>query len=243
MPICAKTGMPARDRPHRTGVGRRAVELDHIGPGLLDEAQRRAHRDRRAFLQRTEREVDADERALDAAPHRLADDDHLVHRHFQQIRLAPQIDADGIADRDDIDARAVDDLRELVVPDDHADDLATVALHLLEGGDDDGVGRWGCHSGSLTKQFNFLDAKVAKGREGREENNFNLKLSIEFLCVLCALAYFASKKLNLHFGPQPTSPSVPRAKSESTSTGCVMMPCSSADATARSSIAWLGAMP
>ena len=72
------------------------------------------------------------------AAHGLADDEHLVERHFERARMAPEVDAHRVADRDEIDAGPVGDLRHLVVPRHDADDLRPVALHLLERGDRDG---------------------------------------------------------------------------------------------------------
>ena len=57
--------------------------------------------------------------------------------------MAPQIDADRIADRDEIDAGAVGDARDRRVPGDHADALLAVALHLLKRGDGDFGGHGG----------------------------------------------------------------------------------------------------
>src|SRR5580704_4013978 len=65
------------------------------------------------------------------APHRLAADQHLVERDFEHFVAAPQIDADRIADRDEIDAGAVGDARDLIIPGDDADALFAGALHLL----------------------------------------------------------------------------------------------------------------
>src|SRR6266511_4420612 len=72
-----------------------------------------------------------------STPARLADEDHLVHRHLQRVRVPPEVDADGVADRDDVHPDPVDDPGDLVVPGDDADDLAAVALHLLQRRDGD----------------------------------------------------------------------------------------------------------
>src|SRR4029077_14364856 len=66
---------------------------------------------------------------------RLAADQHLVERDLDDFVAAPQIDADRIADRDEIDAGAVGDARDLIIPGDDADAFLAVALHLLQRGD------------------------------------------------------------------------------------------------------------
>src|SRR6266568_421411 len=52
--------------------------------------------------------------------------------HFRVRRVPPEIHADRVAHRYEIYPGAVRDLRDLVVPGDHSDDLSPVALHLLE---------------------------------------------------------------------------------------------------------------
>ena len=54
--------------------------------------------------------------------------------------MTPQVDADGIANRHEIDAGAVGDLRHRRVPGDDAGDFLAVAFHLLKRGDGDLVG-------------------------------------------------------------------------------------------------------
>ena len=83
------------------------------------------------LLQRPVWKIAAHERARHAAPHGLADDEHLVDAHVERIGAGPQVDAHAVADRDEIDTRAIDDLCDVTVPCDHADDLAAVALHSL----------------------------------------------------------------------------------------------------------------
>ena len=75
--------------------------------------------------------------AIDAATHALADEQHLLERHLELAALPPHVGADRIADRDDVDARAIDDLRHLVVVDDDRDDFSAFALHRLKRGDRD----------------------------------------------------------------------------------------------------------
>ena len=121
----------AGDGGHRFRKVGRAIELDHVHASLFHQPDRGADCGVDTFLQRTVRKIAADQRPLDAAPHRLADHDHFLHRDLERIRMTPQIDADGIADRHDFDAGAVNDLRHLVIPGDYADDLFAIALHLL----------------------------------------------------------------------------------------------------------------
>lgn len=70
-------------------------------------------------------------------PHRLGDHDHLVHGDLQRVWLAPQIDAHRIAHRDDIHPGAIDNLGNLVIPGNDADDFLAVALHLVKRGNGD----------------------------------------------------------------------------------------------------------
>src|SRR5262249_58870850 len=82
------------------------------------------------------------QRASDAPPHRLAAHEDLIERDFERVGMAPKIDANGVADRDEINAGALGNARDLVVPGDHADALLAVALQLLQGGDGDrGIAR------------------------------------------------------------------------------------------------------
>ena len=48
--------------------------------------------------------------------------------------MSPEIDADRVSHRDDVNAGAIGDLRHLMVVDDHADDLAPILFHPLERG-------------------------------------------------------------------------------------------------------------
>src|SRR5437660_1721136 len=99
MPSMTAVGISALDLPsgadegaNRVGEVGRAVELDHVGAALLDQPDGGLDGALDALLERPEREVAARERALDAAAHRLADDQHLVHCDFERIGMAPQID-------------------------------------------------------------------------------------------------------------------------------------------------------
>ena len=106
------------------GRGRR-LDLDQVRAALVEEAPRVLGRDE------ARRQITGEERALHAAAHRLADDEHLLERDLAFL-LAPQVDADRVAYGDDVDARALDDLRHLVIPDHHPDDLLSRALHRAE---------------------------------------------------------------------------------------------------------------
>ena len=46
--------------------------------------------------------------------------------------MSPEVDADRVADRDDVDAGAIDDLRHLEVVRDNPDNLLPVPLHLMK---------------------------------------------------------------------------------------------------------------
>src|SRR5881398_696324 len=64
----------------------------------------------------------------------FADNQHFLDGYFRVCRVPPEIQADGVAHRYEIHPGAIRDPRDLGVPGDHADDLATVALHLPESG-------------------------------------------------------------------------------------------------------------
>src|SRR5256712_11285736 len=99
-------------------------KLHQVGAALLDQA----HGGVGVF---PFRQIAAQERALDAAAHRLAYDEHLVEGDLAFLP-APEVDADGVAHGDEVHAGAVRDLRDLVVPGDARDDLFPLALHLLQ---------------------------------------------------------------------------------------------------------------
>ena len=132
MPNCAQTGMPARAiGAHGVRKARRAIQLDEVGATLLHESDRRAHRRLGPFLQRTERKVAADERPPGAAANRAAGQHHLVECDLELGSMAPEVDADRVADREHVDAGALGDRRQLILVGDDGDDLLSVALHLL----------------------------------------------------------------------------------------------------------------
>src|SRR5690606_35239437 len=116
----------------------RAIQFDDVHPALFDQPDGGAYRFGRAFLQRAVGEVAADQGALDAAPYGLAYDQDFFHGAFERVGMSPLIDAHGVAYRYDVDAGAVDDLCDLIVPGHDPDDFLAVALHLLKGGDSDG---------------------------------------------------------------------------------------------------------
>ena len=60
----------------------RAVQLDHVGAALLDQTDCGPNRRLGALLDRTEGNVTAHQGPLDASPHRLTGQDHLVHGNF-----------------------------------------------------------------------------------------------------------------------------------------------------------------
>src|SRR2546427_10834267 len=80
------------------------------------------------------RKIAAQERALDAAAHRLAYDEQFVEGDLAFL-LTPKVDANGVAHGDEVHAGALRDLRDLVIPGDDRDDLLPLALHLLQAGE------------------------------------------------------------------------------------------------------------
>ena len=55
--------------------------------------------------------------------------------------MTPEVDADRVSDRQNIDGNAICDLSDLKIPGDHTYDLSTVRLHLLQGGYGDFIHR------------------------------------------------------------------------------------------------------
>ena len=135
MPNCAQTGKPAAAIARADSGNSAAASSFSMSARLRHQVLRRLRRGNRPFLQRPVGHVAADQRAIDAAPHALADEQHLVERDLELAALPPHVGADRIADRDDVDAGAVDDLRHLVVVDDDGDDFSAFALHRLKRGD------------------------------------------------------------------------------------------------------------
>ena len=110
------------------------VELDHVRATFFHEPRRCPHGAIDTLLERTIGQVATDERSLRTAAHRFADDEHFVHGDFERSGMPPQIDADGVSDRDDLHSNAIRNLGDLEVPGDDADDLSAIAFHLLQGG-------------------------------------------------------------------------------------------------------------
>ena len=125
----------ADQRAHDLGKFGGGIDLDHVGAAVLDQPECGGARRVDALLHRAVRHVATHQRALDAAAHRLAADQHLVERDLEHLGAAPQIDADRIPDRHEIESGAVGDARELIIPGDDADALFAVALHLLQRGE------------------------------------------------------------------------------------------------------------
>src|SRR6266704_3092870 len=119
----------ANDCFHHAGI---AQDLHHVRPSFFCEADGGNDCGARSFLRRAIGNIAADQRALRAAAHGFAADQHLVDGYFPVRRVPPEIETDRVAHRDQVHAGAVRDPRDLGVPGDHADDLASVALHLLE---------------------------------------------------------------------------------------------------------------
>ena len=125
MPNCAKTGIPARVTAvtaSRWSAAPSSFTMSTPASFTSRIAARTALL--RALLHRPEREVAAEQCARHPSADRLAHDDHLIHRHLEWVRLAPQVDSDGVTHRNHFHACTIDDPRHLVVPCHHADDLA-----------------------------------------------------------------------------------------------------------------------
>jgi hypothetical protein len=90
MPNWANTGMPARAMA-ATASGKSAApsSLTKSTPPSFDQPDRRAHRAVGSLLQGTEGEIAGDQRTADAAADRPADDEHLLHRHFERVGFWP----------------------------------------------------------------------------------------------------------------------------------------------------------
>ena len=137
-PNCANTGMPARASA-RTASGKSAAPSSLIMSAPPSLTRRMAARTALSVPSCSGPNGKSQLTSARVTPRRTAlqHDQHLVDRDFERIGVAPQIDADGIADRDEIHAGAVGDPRDLVVPGDDADALLPVALHLLQRGNGD----------------------------------------------------------------------------------------------------------
>ena len=158
----------AGDRPNRIGEIGGAIELDDVRACLFDQADGGLDRGVRPFLQRAEGEIAGDERVAGAAPHGFADEDHLFHGDFQRRRVAPQIDAHSVANGDDLDAGSIDDLRDLIIPGNDADDLARLALHLLQRRYGDfGVGGIRAHCKPFAAGTGGIGARIAPDKRGQ----------------------------------------------------------------------------
>ena len=123
-PNCANTGMPARVSAFTaSGKSAAASTLTMSAPPSL--TRRMAARSALSTPSCTGPNGTSQltSARVDAAAHRLAAHQDLVERDFERIGMAPQIDADRVADRDEIDAGALRDQRDLVVPGDDADAL------------------------------------------------------------------------------------------------------------------------
>jgi hypothetical protein len=65
--------------------------------------------------------------ARGAAPDRFAADQHFLERDVKHIGAAPEIDADRVADRDEIEAGAIGNARDLIVPGDETNAFLPLA--------------------------------------------------------------------------------------------------------------------
>src|SRR5262249_15594631 len=109
----------------------------HVGAAFACEPAPSGKRGVTAVLYWSVRHVAADQRALSAAPDRFAADQHFLKRDVEHIGSAPEIDADRVADRNEIEAGAIGDAGNLIVPGNEADAFLPVPLHLLQVGNCD----------------------------------------------------------------------------------------------------------
>ena len=121
------------DRPHPRERGAGSLELDRVGPGLLDEPNCVPERVLVGHLVRAEGHVADHDRAPGATRDRARQEQHLVHRHGHRRAFVPEDDhGRRIADQDHVDACILGEARAgCVVRGDHHDLLAA-ALHRAE---------------------------------------------------------------------------------------------------------------
>ncbi len=110
--------------------GSAALELDRVAAGILDEAQRRAHRLLVGDLVRAEWKVADEKRRPQPAPHGAREHEHLVEVDADGRRVAQHGHGARVADEDHVDAGLLGGARTReVVGGDH-DDRVAAALHL-----------------------------------------------------------------------------------------------------------------
>src|SRR5262249_21126671 len=126
-PNCAKTGMP-ESTSARTTCGNSAAASILIRAAAPSRISRLPAASA-AMLHRPIGHVAADQRARCAAPDRLAADQHFLERDVEHVGSAPEIDADRVADRDEIEAGAIGNARNLIIPSDEADAFLPFPLH------------------------------------------------------------------------------------------------------------------
>jgi len=106
-------------------VDPRPFDLDRRGAALLDEAQGVGDGLVGTEVERAERHVGDQQRAFDAAAHRLHVVEHLVHRHRQRVVVAEHHHRERVADQHQVDAGLVGEKRAgVVVGGDHGEPLA-----------------------------------------------------------------------------------------------------------------------
>ena len=91
----------ADDRPRALYGGAAALELDGLAAGLLDQALGVLDGELVARLVAAHRHVADHERRLQAAPHGLAEHDHLLHRDRLGARVSEHDHRRRVADQDD----------------------------------------------------------------------------------------------------------------------------------------------
>src|SRR5262249_51556511 len=122
---------------HDLRIFRSGVDLDQVGAAFANQPLRGGERGVAAVLNRSVGHIAADQRPRGAAPDRLAADQHFLERNVEHVGPAPKIDADGVANRDEIEAGAIGDAHDLIIPGDEADTFLPLPLHLLKVGNCD----------------------------------------------------------------------------------------------------------
>src|SRR5689334_23629004 len=131
--LCKNRNACANDGPDGVRKFRGAVQLDYIGARFFYETDGGPYGALHTFLKGTKWEIATDESSLGSPADRFTHNDHLVQGDLQRVLMTPEVNADRVSDRQNIDADTIRDLSDLEVPGNKTDDLLTVAFHLLQG--------------------------------------------------------------------------------------------------------------
>ena len=119
----------AHEGEHARERRARAFELDRVRPCFLHEADAVPNGILVGHLERAERHVGDDERALGSARSRAREHEHLVHRGRNRRLVAEDGHRGRVADEDDVDPGGVGDAPARVVVRRHHHDRLSAALH------------------------------------------------------------------------------------------------------------------